>query len=363
MYRRLALLAGGLVLLSAASLFAQDGLLSQMYGRGVHAYFSEDYQGAYEYFTSAIDGGSKDPRCYYYRGLTYLRLGRPEEAEMDFQKGAELEAGDVSKFYNVPRALERIQGRRRMMIEQHRTKARIIAMERAEQLRALRYEQMREEEAQVLREQAEAAPETPAELPTEPAAPETTVIAPAPVEEKPATPPAKPATPPAEPATPPTAPAKEDPFATAPAAAPAEPATPPAAPAAEDPFATEPTTPTAPTPPPADEDPFATKPAPGGDTGGVLGAMGKALGKAITGGGGEPSETAIEFDSGPAGVEVQSEPLTEEEFNKLVEEAKQGQEDPFRTDQPAAPADENPFATPPAAPEKSAAPAEDPFAK
>ncbi len=118
MYRRLALLAGGLVLLAVLPLSAQEALLSQMYGSGIHAYFSSDYQGAYDHFTAAVDGGSKDPRCYYFRGLTYLRLGRPEEAEMDFQKGADLEAEDVTRFYNVSRALERIQGRQRMMIEQ-----------------------------------------------------------------------------------------------------------------------------------------------------------------------------------------------------------------------------------------------------
>ena len=331
MYRKLALLAGGVVLLCVASLSAQEALLSQMYGSGIHAYFSEDYQGAYDHFTSAIDGGGKDPRCYYFRGLTYLRLGRPEEAEMDFQKGADLEAEDVSKFYNVPRALERIQGRHRMMIEQHRTKARIMAMQRAEQIRALRYEQMREEEAQVLREQAAAAPETPAALPLEPAADEAAVVVPAPVEEEPAT---EPAPPPAAPAVPPTPPAEEDPFAAAPAAPPAAPAAPPT--------------------PPVEEDPFAPVPAPGGGTGSVLGAMGKALGRAVTGGGGEPSETVIEFDSDSEGVEVQSEPL--------MEEAKQGQEDPFQTEQPAAPTEEDPFAAPPTTPQGPAAEAEDPFA-
>ena len=83
MYRSLALLAGGLMCLSAASAQAQDAaVLGQMYGSGVHAYFSGDYVGAHDQLTLAADGGTVDPRCYYFRGLAYLKLGRQEEAEV-----------------------------------------------------------------------------------------------------------------------------------------------------------------------------------------------------------------------------------------------------------------------------------------
>ena len=113
MYRRLALLVTGVVLLSAVSMHGQDAVLSQMYGSGVHAFFAGKYVDAHGYFTSAIEGETNDPRCYYFRGLTYLRLGREEEAKADFQKGAELETADVNKFFRVGRALERIQGSQR----------------------------------------------------------------------------------------------------------------------------------------------------------------------------------------------------------------------------------------------------------
>ena len=59
--------------------FAQDNLLDDLYGRGVHAYFSHEYQDAYSLLSDAIKSGSRDPRAYYFRGLTFARLGRPEE--------------------------------------------------------------------------------------------------------------------------------------------------------------------------------------------------------------------------------------------------------------------------------------------
>src|SRR5262245_3919722 len=57
--------------------FAQDSLLDDLYGRGVHAFFARNYPSAHELFTAAIKGGSRDPRAYYFRGLVYSRLGRP----------------------------------------------------------------------------------------------------------------------------------------------------------------------------------------------------------------------------------------------------------------------------------------------
>ena len=50
---------------------AQDGVLSQLYGNGVHAYFAGDFVKAHDLLSSAIAGGSRDPRCYYFRGLAY----------------------------------------------------------------------------------------------------------------------------------------------------------------------------------------------------------------------------------------------------------------------------------------------------
>jgi len=227
MYRRLAVLAGGLVLLCAMPLAAQDAALDQMYGSGVHAYFSQDHRQAYDHFTAAIDAGTTDPRCYYFRGLCYLKLGREEEAEMDFEQAARLEAQDVNKFYDVGRALERIQGSTRLTIERYRAEARMEALKREEKLRRERYGKLREAEQRVLETQAEAAPATPLEVPAPPGPPtatdpfglrptQETAIGP---DDVPEAEPAEGAPAPAEPPAVPAAPAPEDPFSVVPAPA------------------------------------------------------------------------------------------------------------------------------------------------
>lgn len=161
MYRRLALLALGLVLVGGSSLVAQDAVLGQIYGAGVHAYFAGDFSQAHEDLTAAITGGSQDPRCHYFRGLCYLELGREEEAKMDFETGAELETKDVNKYFNVPSALERIQGEKRMLLETFRAEGRMIALEKERKLRAERYEAFQVEQTRVLEERIEAAPPLP----------------------------------------------------------------------------------------------------------------------------------------------------------------------------------------------------------
>ncbi len=169
MFRSIVLLAGGLASLVAVSSPAQEVILGQKYGRGVHDYFSGEYTKAYDQLTAAIDAGSKDPRAFYFRGLTYLKLGRSLESVQDFKKGAELESKDVNKFYNVSKALERVQGQPRIELENYRVEARMAALEDAERLRKLRYEAIQREESRVLREQ----PPAPAEdikAPVEPAA-------------------------------------------------------------------------------------------------------------------------------------------------------------------------------------------------
>jgi hypothetical protein len=109
-------------------------LLNELYGRGVHAYFDNQYHEALESFDTAIASGSRDPRCYYYRGLTLIRLGRGDEAEQDFQMGATLEFSSEGT-YDVARALERIQGAERLRLEQARRMARLAAMRQPRRVR------------------------------------------------------------------------------------------------------------------------------------------------------------------------------------------------------------------------------------
>lgn len=258
MYRSLALVLGAAVVFSATAVPAQEAILGQLYGTGVHAYFGQDYPNAFSKLSAAITSGSKDPRVFYFRGLALLRLGRSDEAKLDFGKAAELEAADVNNFYNVARAIERVQGTDRLLVEQFRTNARMLAWQRAEAMRRERYEEIQRREKQVLRQQAE----LPAAAPKAPAAPTT-----------------PPAATPAAPTTPPAAAANQDPFAPAkPAAAepPAPPApmveateeaveAPPAPEAVPSPFATpgpdQPAAPAAPAAKAAADDPFAKQPA------------------------------------------------------------------------------------------------------
>ena len=162
----LTILTGGVLLASVASLHADDGAMNKMYGTGVHAFFSGDYAMAHDCLSRAIGAQTKDPRCFYFRGLAYLQMGREPEAKADFTSASDLEADDVYKFYNVSKALERVQGKSRMAIEQYRVKARLKAAAEAQKLHQARYEQLRAAETRVLQEQAAAAPtEMPAPKP------------------------------------------------------------------------------------------------------------------------------------------------------------------------------------------------------
>ncbi len=105
--------------IAAEGASAQEGALSRLYGNGIHAYFGGDLSGAEKLFTQAINAGSQDPRCHYYRGLIYLQSGRKQAASAEFEQGADLEVG-ATRAYDVSLALERVQGRARLALEQHR---------------------------------------------------------------------------------------------------------------------------------------------------------------------------------------------------------------------------------------------------
>ena len=257
--------------LSASSAPAQEAVMDEFYGHGVHNFYDRDFFQAMSNLSVAIDGGSRDPRAYYYRGLAKLRTGDTHGAHADLQKGSELESADVDQFYPVAKSLERVQGADRSTLERYRALAR--AQNRQRQLRrdAVRYEQRRRSEAQVLRS-VPVAP-APAPLGVAPA----TAVGPAGAAPVAPAPPAAPADDPfAAPAAadPAAAPAADDPFG-APAAD-----DPFGAPAADDPFAAPPEEAPVETPPaddaaaeddpfggempadetPADDDPFADDP-------------------------------------------------------------------------------------------------------
>lgn len=148
MSRRLVACLVGLAGLVANLCSAQD-VLTDLYGQAVHAYYAGHPQQASDLLNTAIDAGSRDPRAYYYRGLSNTRLGYSFEAASDFATAAAIEAADADQFYNVNRALERIQGNQRLAIEKHRIQARVNALRRSEEMRRQRYEQIHRAEPNV----------------------------------------------------------------------------------------------------------------------------------------------------------------------------------------------------------------------
>ncbi len=323
MYRSSVFFAIGLVCLSASFVSAADAVLEQFYGSGVHAYFSRDYVKAHEYLTTAIDGGTVDPRPFYFRGMAYLKLGRAEEAKLDFQKGATKESRDVNKFYNVSKSLERIQGRARLTLEQHRVVARMAARQEAEKLHKARYEQIRQEEGRLLQQQIDESPAIPETMPAEePAGDEPFGAGPL------------------------TEPADADPFTEEPAAE--EPAEP-------DPFTEEPAAEE-----PADEDPFTEEPAAepvaepaAGKKSGIFGALGRSLGKAV---GGDQNQGAAAPDEMPPEDEP-AEPADDDPFGEEEPAADEPAEP--AADEPAEPVDDDPFGEEEPAAEEPAEPAAD----
>jgi len=113
-------------LVSISSATAQNAILNQLYGQGVHAYYANQLAEANEYFSMAISNGSTDPRVYYFRGIVAHAQGNTHEAESYWRQGAELEAqGRTNPF--VGRALTRFQGTPRLKLEEIRQKARLQA--------------------------------------------------------------------------------------------------------------------------------------------------------------------------------------------------------------------------------------------
>lgn len=129
------------MMLAAAAVAREDAILAVAYGNGVHAYYAGDYQRSYDELSAAIDGGTQDPRAFYFRGLAALRLGRFDEADADFTLGANAEA-DGRGSWAVGRSLERIQGEPRLQLEKHRVRARMAAVQQRREAIVRHYSQL-----------------------------------------------------------------------------------------------------------------------------------------------------------------------------------------------------------------------------
>jgi hypothetical protein len=207
----------------------QDSVLAELYGQGVHSYFAGDLSTARQLLTTAIAEGNKDPRCFYFRGLTSHRLGRASEGNADFKLGALLEASSADRIYPVSDSLQRVQGHMRLQIEKQRQQARLAARLTQNKTQQARFEQMERSSQGPARNPSRTVPN--AALPAAPATPDKTDPFVDDAEVKPALAPEKPATVATEPM-----PAASDPFgavtpSTTPPAAAEKPAD-----AASDPF-------------------------------------------------------------------------------------------------------------------------------
>ena len=119
--RKLLLL--GASLLFAATLLVRGVVASDTadvyYGRGVQAFYDEDWRRAESYFDRAVTYAPSRPHAYYFRGIARHRLGRPIEADQDLHQGAMLEAGR-GRSYEVGMALLRLGGQDRRLLDQVR---------------------------------------------------------------------------------------------------------------------------------------------------------------------------------------------------------------------------------------------------
>jgi len=104
--------------------------LFAMYSQARAAYFRNDMTTSQRLLDEVVKQGSQDPRVYYFRGLTFLRLGRAEEAQADFDQAVTMELVPGSRI-DVDQSLERVQGQDRRTLETRREERLNVA--RAEQ--------------------------------------------------------------------------------------------------------------------------------------------------------------------------------------------------------------------------------------
>ncbi len=125
-------------LMPTGSASAQNAVLAEIYGRGVHAFFCGRNDEATQLLSMAIDNGIQDPRAYYFRGLVAYSSGRIAEAEADWQLGAELEASGQTNP-QIGRSLARFQGAGRIKLEEIRQQAQLNALAKAMKRSQQRY--------------------------------------------------------------------------------------------------------------------------------------------------------------------------------------------------------------------------------
>ena len=143
---------------------AQDTVLTELYGRGVHSFHRGDYVQAHRLLETAVAEGTTDPRVHYFLGLTSYRLGDQEAAEKSFAVGAQLEL-DRGTSYPIGKALERVQGPERLLLEDYRDRVRTEHFLNQKARDRARYEARQAAEENILRDRTRPAPAVPTEPP------------------------------------------------------------------------------------------------------------------------------------------------------------------------------------------------------
>ena len=105
--------------------------LRQTYGRGVTAYFDGDLDRSESLLTEVIDASTRDPRPWYFRGLVRARRGDTESAVLDLEQAADIELA-TGQTLQMGRALERVQGPSRQLVERVRRDMRLRKQSSAE---------------------------------------------------------------------------------------------------------------------------------------------------------------------------------------------------------------------------------------
>jgi tetratricopeptide (TPR) repeat protein len=133
---------------SAAAQSSEWDRAAASYGRGVHAYFDGRYDDAEAWLARALEFNPDDPRLFYFRALSLMRLGRSDEACSEMEVGAALEAERPNR-YGVGVALQRVQGGDRLVLEKYRRQALAGALVQQRATRA-QSESRANDESQVL---------------------------------------------------------------------------------------------------------------------------------------------------------------------------------------------------------------------
>ncbi len=126
-----------------------EALLEELFSTGTHAYYAGQFRQAYELLSEAIAGGLQDPRVFYMRGVVLHALGRPEQGERDFRKGAELEVRQQLEPQDVNGFLTRVQGRLRVKLEQIRRQERVKVLRRIQAEQRARYQALQRRQSEV----------------------------------------------------------------------------------------------------------------------------------------------------------------------------------------------------------------------